>query len=139
MDPAPLKFLQLFHASRGVGSAVPAGKEEAFIRFLYRHYLGREPEPSGLTAWVNYLKTVGPVVACQGVARSAEARSRYLRECYRTLLKREPSDAELVAWVGNQVPLSTCEEYFVSSQEFLDKLESGPAPGPGPTPPPPPL
>lgn len=134
-----LSFMHLYYACRSVSSAVPAGKEEAFVRFLYQHYLGRDPEPSALTAWTNYIKAVGPVVACQGVARSAEARGRYLRGLYQSLLKREPSDAEITAWVGNQVPLSTCEEYFVSSQEFLDKLEAGPAPGPGPGPTPPPL
>lgn len=121
---------------------VKAGTEELYISTLYQLYLGRTPEASGLKLWVDYLKKYGPGVVSQALERSPERRTRAFKGFYLNYLGREGSDVEIKAWVDNGVAISVCSAYFLSSQEYLDSLDTRPqppTPDPEPIPPPPPI
>lgn len=79
---------------------------EAFVARLYKVILNRNPDPSGLKAWTNVLKSgkeQGAKVA-QGFVDSDELKNRnlsddvYIRALYKAFFDREPDEPGLAAW-----------------------------------------
>ena len=79
---------------------------EAFVERLYKDILNRNPDPSGLKAWTDVLKSgkeQGAKVA-QGFVDSKEMRDRnlsddaYIRALYKAFFDREADAAGLNAW-----------------------------------------
>ena len=79
---------------------------EAFVERLYKVILNRNPDPSGLKAWTNVLKSgkeQGAKVA-QGCVDSDELKNRnlsddaYIRALYKAFFDREADESGLAAW-----------------------------------------
>ena len=79
---------------------------EAFVARLYKVILNRNPDPSGLKAWTNVLKSgkeQGAKVA-QGFVDSDELKNRnlsddaYIRALYKAFFDREADESGLAAW-----------------------------------------
>ena len=77
-----------------------------FVARLYKHLLGRKPDPAGLDSWTEVLKSKkesGAKVA-QGFIESPEFKKRnlsdkeYIAVLYRTFLDREADSEGLAAW-----------------------------------------
>ena len=77
-----------------------------FVARLYKHLLGRKPDPAGLDSWTEVLKSKkesGAKVA-QGFIESPEFKKRnlsdeeYISVLYRTFLDREADKAGLAEW-----------------------------------------
>src|SRR5262245_24563367 len=108
---------------------------DAVITRFYTEILGRAPEPTGRTAWVNFvLATSSLETAAVGFLASPEFETRaltpagYVTILYRTLLGRPPEPAGRAAWeaVLSTTLLSVVESGFLPSTEFnLAALCSG--------------
>ena len=97
---------------------------------FYRAFLGREPTPSELGAWLARLRTarqegadiiVGSAEFGALVPRSAEAVTGLVRRLYAQLLQRTASESELSAWVSYVLATADVRgtvETFIVSPEF---------------------
>ena len=106
-----------------------------FVSRLYTQILGRNPDPSGLNAWTEVLKSgkeQGAKVA-QGFITSKELAARklsdkeYVTILYRTFFDREPDSSGLQGWLGElDSGLSRLHVFkgFAESQEFTKICDS---------------
>jgi hypothetical protein len=85
--------------------AQPYGDPSSLVDYWYRTYLGR-PADSGLTYWVNMLRTQPADQVLAGIlgseeyyARAGRAPEGFITQLYVDLLKRRPSPAELDFWI----------------------------------------
>ncbi len=96
---------------------------------FYRAFLGREPIPAELGAWLARLRTarqegadiiVGSPEFDALVPRSADPVAGFIRRLYAQLLQRTPSESELSAWVGYVLATAdvrgTVETFIVSPE-----------------------
>lgn len=103
----------------------------AFVARFYRECLDREPDPAGLSAWVEQLKAgtkAGSDVA-QGFINSPEFINRslddrdYMYVLYNAFFNRDPDDAGLTGWLKALASGSTREDAlngFINSGEFAE-------------------
>lgn len=104
-------------------------KIEAFVTRLYRNFLLREPEQSGLDAWSNVLidgSATGATVV-KGFVNSKEFQSlnmgnrEYIEVFYRIILGREPDEEGVQSWLkvlDQGFSRKKVLEGFVNSQEM---------------------
>jgi subtilisin family serine protease len=99
----------------------------AVVTRLYTEVLGRSPDPTGLTFWVNYIVVTRDLEgAAVGFLRSPEFEGTprtlqgYVRVLYRTFLGREPDEGGLAFWEGflRTNLLGILHQGFIPSQEF---------------------
>lgn len=108
---------------------------KAFVSRLYTEILGRDPDPSGLSAWTNVLKnkTEQGAKVAQGFIDSAEFKKRqlsdedYITILYHTFLDRDPDSSGMNAWKAVlDSGLSRLHVFkgFAESAEFSQICES---------------
>ncbi len=94
---------------------------------LYTEILQRQPEPEGLTTWVDFIVQTGNLEAvAQGFLTSAEFESRpltfpgYVTILYNTFLRRSPDPVGLNGWVRimTESMLVVINAGFIPSPEF---------------------
>src|SRR5206468_1575659 len=99
----------------------------AVVTRLYQQVLGRNPDPAGLQAWVDFIVTTRNLeAAATGFLVSQELESHaltfrgYVTILYRTFLGRDPEPAGLDAWEGvlRNTLLMVINAGFVPSPEF---------------------
>jgi hypothetical protein len=124
-----------FIASAEFQSLVPDRTNPAFVtpvvtRF-YTSILGRDPDPAGLQAWVNYVVTTQDLNgAAQAFLTCAEFESRpltfrsFVEILYTTFLGREPDPSGWDAWenVFRTNLLDVISASFVPSAEFVNRV-----------------
>ncbi|HEX8144756.1 MAG TPA: tandem-95 repeat protein [Pyrinomonadaceae bacterium] len=113
------------------GAFNPIDSREFFIRQLYLDTLNREPEPSGLAAWLNRLNTCpqpgetiqncDEVEVASAFFRSPEffARSYFIFKVYEVALGRQPQYAEYQRDVRRVTGFLTNEELEARKQQFV--------------------
>src|SRR5262245_11233724 len=111
----------------------------ALVTRLYTQILGRSPEATGLSAWVDFIVATGNLErVAAGFLGSAEFEARALTSeqfgtiLYRTFLGRDPDAPGLAAWTGamQDVLLLVINVSFIPSAEFRSRaavLCPGPA------------
>jgi hypothetical protein len=92
------------------------GTNLGFVDALYRVVLGRAPDSSGETFWVNKLAAGATTDSVAlGFVTSGEDKVDFIQQTYLTLLQRAPTPAELNQWVTNlQSGLATHESLITS-------------------------
>jgi DNA-binding beta-propeller fold protein YncE len=117
-------------------SANPIDSNSAFIIQHYMDFLNREPEPSGLRAWVNILNTCAPedkscdrVEVSSGFYRSSEFQERgnFIYSFYRAAFGRIPHYPEFAKDMsrtsGFQSPAELEENKKLFAEDFLTRDE----------------
>ncbi len=107
----------------------------SFLTRFYSQVLGRDPEPTGLAGWVNFLNANCNAQGFDAIARgffdSLEFRTvkpqslpGLVTLLYRTFLGREPEPAGLAGWAGliRQARLTMALQGFIPSREFQSLL-----------------
>jgi len=126
-----------FIASSEFQGLVPDRTNPAFVtpvvaRF-YTSILGRDPDPSGLQAWVNYVVTTQDLNgAAQAFLTCAEFESRpltfrsFVEILYVTFLGREPDASGWDSWesVFRTNLLEVIDGSFVPSPEFVHRISA---------------
>src|SRR5262245_401747 len=123
--------LRGFVPSREFQSLLPNRSDpaavSAVVTRLYMQLLGRAPEPTGLSGWVDYIVRTGDLEgAAQGFIASPEFEAHtqtipeYVTTLYRTFLDREPDAPGLDGWgrVLTDSMLQVISMGFVPSPEF---------------------
>jgi hypothetical protein len=101
----------------------------SFVPRLYRHFLEREPDETGLGNWVDALysgRATGAKLVCGFVlSKEYQANSlsdeEYVTAMYRIIFKREPDAAGLKSWItvlDNGCTNKKILEGFINSDEF---------------------
>jgi hypothetical protein len=113
----------------------------SFVPRLYRHFLEREPDETGLGNWVDALysgRATGAKLVCGFVlSKEYQANSlsdeEYVTAMYRIIFKREPDAAGLKSWItvlDNGCTNKKILEGFINSEEFRNLCkELGITPG----------
>jgi uncharacterized delta-60 repeat protein len=108
--------------------AAHGGTEEGFVIGVYKDILGRFPDSTGGTFWVNMLDagaTTESVVL--GVLRSSEAATLTSGDLFINFLSRQP-DTGALSFMVNAIAGGITNEYLVlfivASQEFYDNAQS---------------
>ena len=117
--------------SRIAGYGRPAYTKESdkeYITSLYREYLEREPDESGMNTWLNTLASGGSRDDVKsGITHSEEYRricQAYVSGLYETLLNRTPKSEEINDWVARMQDGSSKEDVragFINSTEYRRK------------------
>jgi hypothetical protein len=100
------------------------------ITRFYQQVLLRDPDPDGLTAWLNYLAATGNYVGlAMGFLNSPEYLSTprtladHVTILYRTFLGRDPEQAGLDGWVGFLAGhYGVIQDSFIASPEFQGRF-----------------
>jgi hypothetical protein len=102
---------------------------EVFVKQLYKEFLGRDADVTGLSNWVNALTSGGAELSdiVKGFVHSPEFQNRPLEEgayvtaLYHIIFSREPDEGGLKAWTAvleNGATRNKVLEGFVNSEEF---------------------
>ena len=116
------------------------------VQSWYARYLGRQADPSGLSIWVQQVRSFGPVQAQAGILGSDEYYARhgyrpegFVHGLYADVLGRTASRRESHSWVsrltvdgGNRTQLA--QEFLAAAQPALAPQPLAPAPVYGPPP-----
>ena len=99
---------------------------QAFVESLYRHLLGRAPEPAGMDRWVAALERgTSSADVVRGLLSSEEYCSKRVTELYLTLLGRKPEPAGLAGWVRGArrgMAWQEIERGFLTSAEYRARV-----------------
>jgi hypothetical protein len=104
------------------------GQGAGWVSGMYENLLGRTPDSSGLSFWVQHLQSgANPVSVALGFAASAEREASQIASDYQALLGRAPSASEVDHWVDafeHGTTNDDVEAGFIGSSEFL-QLQGG--------------
>jgi len=113
------------------GAPNPLDDNAFFIRQLYIDFLGREPDPPGLSGWLTILNNC-PVddVSCdrvhiaEGFARSDEfaGRGYFIYRIYRASLGRKPDYAEFIPDMAKVSGFLNAQDLEANKQAFVDEF-----------------
>ena len=97
-------------ASLGLGGAANAGPcpQTDFVVEMYRHYLGREPDPCGLTNWVDHLRRGMPALQVEAEFLGCEEYykrygcdpRRFVQSMFHDVTGQAPCEHDINYWVG---------------------------------------
>jgi hypothetical protein len=116
---------------------VPAASDRAGVTALvtrfYRELLGRDPDSSGLTAWVDFIVATGDVASMAAIfVGSAEFETRpltvrgFVTALYRAFLARDPDAGGLAFWEPAVLaPLfQAIDSGFIPSAEVQGRVQA---------------
>lgn len=102
----------------------PLNADEAYVTALYRDFMGRTPDPSGLDYWVGLVAGGWSHATVSGlVAGSPEALRFFVAKQYQEILGRTPDPSGLAYWVGriagHELSATTVTVMLYASAEFV--------------------
>jgi hypothetical protein len=103
------------------------GRPDQWVKYAYENALGRDPEPTGLAGWTNYLQRGGSrPQAALSLLSSPEAHRREVRLDYPELLAR-PVDPGAVAWWGQALDFGLTNSQLLAALAGSPEYLAGPA------------
>jgi hypothetical protein len=104
----------------------PGSVDRAVITALYEDFLGRAPEPSGMTFWQTAINNgLSQSVLVQSIVTSREYAQLRVRQAYVNVLHRDAEPNGLAWWVDNvmrgAVTVDDVEFQFYLSNEFYNQ------------------
>jgi hypothetical protein len=125
LGQAPWPTFKGGYARTGAAALPPVDVEQtqAFVRELYRDFLGRNPSASELSTWTARFqrRQVTRQDMTTSLSRSDEWVSAVITRFYRDTLGREPDAAGLAMWVRKAkdgTPMATIAASFYASTEY---------------------
>jgi hypothetical protein len=132
LGAAPWPTFKANAARTGAAPLPPIDKArtEAFVRELYRDFLGREASSSEVASWTAAFerRQVTRYEVATSLARSDEWIASVITQFYRDTLYREPDAAGLAHWTAaarRGMPVAQIAAHFYASTEYFQKVGRG--------------